>query len=284
MKSKIVLINHNTGHQAKTFIEKSDYHYLSPTEIIIVSNGEPLQSSIKNSIDAALSKKNIKFRELQVKNEGYAAAINLFTDSSQSRLVDEEFIFFSNCDLILKKAEENFDNNYNECDILGFWVYQKGRAVFGEIDEFSPLIPTRIRTHINRKVRSGQVAGVHGGFFGVSKEFLKSNREILPEKYFMYWDELDAFYRYKKNGNTIFLSKALIVEHDGQKSIGSIDARYYMLRNGLHFYVYVMNSKTMAIAWLLINTIYRVVVNREAGWYFEGIRDFLKSSLGPRRT
>lgn len=283
MLSKLVLINYNSDLEVLNLIKNSDFDKIGVIEIVVISNGKPLESTIKKNIKSCLITKEIILNEIYLENNGYAAAINHFKNFELDTFDSLDMIFFANCDLIIQNnLDFDLEVDIGNVDILGFPVYQKERPIFGEVTQLTPLVPAKFYRYLGIDIKSRFVVGVHGGFFGVSCDFLKKCNEVLTEKYFMYWDELDSFHFFSRRGCRIFLSNFVKIKHEGIKTISSSDARYYMFRNGLHFYFRESKNYLAFILWFCINTAYRIVFRKNKNWYISAIRDFALNKLGKR--
>lgn len=283
MLSKLVLINYNSDLEVLNLINESDFDKIGVVEIVVISNGRPLESTIKKKIKSHALTREIILREIFSENNGYAAAINHFKNLELENFDSFDMVFFANCDLIIKNnLEFDLEVDISNVDILGFPVYQKERPIFGEITQLTPLIPAKFYRYLDVDIKSRFVAGVHGGFFGVSCDFLKKCNEVLTEKYFMYWDELDSFHFFSMQGSRIFLSNLIKIKHEGVKTISSSDARYYMFRNGLHFYFRESRNYLAFLLWFCLNTVYRTIFRKDKNWYISAIKDFSLNKLGKR--
>jgi len=278
----LIVINFNSDNEVLNLISKSDFKTLEIDNVIIHCNGLPPAIDVMDSWVAVAAAKGIQLKVVHRENLGYGVAINEWLDSN----LDCDYIFFSNADLWIQPSKLARINV--EADIVGFGLWQNKKLLLTKISFNTPLIPVRMRNLFGLKNEFGTCDAIHGGFFGVKKNFSDQSSIRFNAKYFLYWDELWFCYEAKTTHNAnISVSDQVVINHDGEKSDSSENTRYYLLRNGLHFYFIHQRSPIKGLLYLTLNFSYALSQIRSNSssirWFSHGVRDFLNGRYGVRR-
>lgn len=281
----LYVINFNSIQQCKNLLLKSDLNALDIKTVVIYSNGIPPNSDDIEELYYIAKKINFDIIFNQKNNNGYGAAINDCIENTFIYYSNHKYAFFSNADLFFKCDKNNYP--YELSDIVGFPLYENNNYIISRINIFTPLIPFNFRKIIgSSKPDYGSSDMVHGCFFGIKINFLSKVNKLFCEDYFLYWEETRFFYELTRSGHQSFVSDAVRIDHWGAKAVKGDDARYYLLRNGLHFYKRIVKSNTLFFAWFFINSLYAIYlllkVKKFPSWYHQGALDFRKKQFGRR--
>ncbi len=124
---------------------------------------------------------------------------------------------------------------------------------------------------------------IYGGALFTNKRTFEVNG-LLPEHYFLYWEEADWCYQAKQKGIKFLFQPSALVYDKVATSIGrGYLAFYYYIRNGLYFYKKYFKAY---IPFLLFFTIMRIAVKiifgnfKGAKGAINGIKDYFRSYTG----
>ena len=277
----LVIINYNSDREVTNLIEKSNFASLNITEVIVHCNGSISDVVQRQRWEKQVTRKNVKLKVNSAENKGYGVSINYWLEND----LNVDYIFFCNADLWI---ENNPYSKYRyETDLVGFGLWQNKKLLLTKINYLTPLIPVRVRRALRLSTEFGQSKAVHGGFIGVRQDFVRKSNIRFNDIYFLYWDELwfceEASNKYKAS---IGVSDQIIINHDGEKAGKTEDTRYYMLRNGLHFYLQKKRCVVCALALLVMNFILAALLRAREGtrqaWFKDSIYDFYKKNFGKR--
>ena len=189
------------------------------TKIIIINNCKEY-----NLNDIKFSKKT---RIIRSKNYGNGAGINLGLKNCKTKLA------------MYLDIDVEFKNNF----IKKFINYSK------KVKDFSVLIPNHGNLN-SKKKRIEKYEGEASVMLFNIKKFRKT--KIFDENYFLYFEETDLFFRFKKNGLKVFFIKDLVISHQRASSIENETSAISNLRSWHYmwsmFYFYKKNfSYTYAL-------------------------------------
>jgi hypothetical protein len=285
----IFIINYNSFDEFLNLLKRSDFNSLQITKVVLYSNGSNLSESQEQVARVISEEKFLSIDFVEAKNAGYAHAINSCITFIKTNYSGYHFAFFSNADLEFVGSANKFE--YYKGEIIGFPLFQNGKFLVSMVSHKSPLLPFSIRKILNsEKIPLGWCTGVHGGFMGLKIDVAINRNMYLPEEYFLYWEEMRFCYEQSRNDTLSYVSDTVIINHDGKKSVKTDDARYYLFRNGLHFYIEVVNSKTLFFLWILLNLFYvTLILTRHRSllkvrWFYDAFKDYKKSRLGFRSS
>ena len=214
-------------------------------------------------------------------NVGFAAGNNLVL---QFLLKKDAYIWLLNPDMVVKE-----DTLY---ELVGFVAQQPFMSITGSIvksflhqDELILIGGARINynsatvSFIKKENEIPRMDFVYGGsLFAHAKHFNEIG--LLPEDYFLFWEEADWCYQAKKKGYKLLVCKTAICYDKVSTSIGKgFLADYYYTRNGLLFLAkYKKDKIATAIVFAILRFIERIITGkwRKAGGVFKGILAFLR--------
>ncbi|MEO6490972.1 MAG: hypothetical protein ABIO04_13605, partial [Ferruginibacter sp.] len=120
-----------------------------------------------------------------------------------------------------------------------------------------------------------------GSLFTHANSFMEIG--LLPEEYFLYWEEADWCYRAKNIGYSLLLCDQAICYDKVSTTIGKgFLADYYYTRNGLQFLSKFKNVKVpTALFFSLFRFIIRIVSGQptRARGVYAGMRSFLNKKM-----
>jgi len=135
-----------------------------------------------------------------------------------------------------------------------------------------------IRMVTNKKELEGMDYVSGGSLFTHANNFERLG--LLPEDYFLYWEETDWCYQAKTNGYQLALCETAVCYDKLSTSIGkSFMADYYYTRNGLHFLLKYKKEKIpLALFFTLVRLLKKVAVGQSARakGVYQGMVSFLK--------
>lgn len=234
-----VTVNYNGIEHTRELLQ-SMKRFLSGVryEVIIVDNG--------SKSDEAATLKN-EFPEFEFirseKNLGFAGGNNLGILKSEGR-----YIMLINNDTLLPDDSVmelvRFMDKNSHVGAVSPKIHFLNPPGTIQFAGYSDLTPVTLRNHIEGYSQADQgqldtpheTAFNHGAAIMVSRDAL-NKVGLMPEDYFLYYEELDWGMRFREKGYKLwYLPKALIV-HKESMSTGSDSPlkRYYLSRNRLLF-------------------------------------------------
>lgn len=256
----IIIVNYNTKKLIKNCLSsiiKNDKRLdfsgklidpkeeeLVPTEIIVIDNG-----SSDGSVKYVKSQKS-KIKKLEIisnnNNLGFAKANN-----QGIKVAKGEYLLLLNSDTIVPEAAISqtlfWLASHPEAAVVGCKLLNQDKSDQGSYGSFPDLWTvflmlflekffgsSRVRTSGNR-IR--QVDWLVGAFLMVRK-YAFDQAGLLDEKIFMYMEEVEWFYRLKKNGlKSFFYPNAKIIHLGGGSSVsGRTDPVLNIYRGLIYFY------------------------------------------------
>ncbi len=214
-------------------------------------------------------------------NKGFAAGNNLVL----KHLKDEEgFVWLLNPDMVVEedslselvKFAESNERRSIVGSIVKFYSDKKKVHLYGgaRINFNSATVNL-----VTEKKEASKIDFICGGsVFVYAKHFKELG--LLPEEYFLYWEETDWCYRAKQKGFEMLVCPTAVCYDKISTTIGkSFLADYYYTRNGL---VFVSKFREKKIPIVLLSAVLRMMKrifsgqwNRSRGVY-EGILTFLR--------
>ena len=275
----LIIVNYNSNDQVTELLKASKFDFLNISKVFVHCNGDKADNSYLITWYEIAISKNLSLSVVNEKNLGYGEAINHWLNLN----LQYKYLFFSNADLWIDE-NQNFKVPLN-ADIVGFGLWQNNKLLLSKISFLTPLLPVRFRNLLNIRNKFGNSKAIHGGFFGVKTSFIKKTNIRFNNYYFLYWDELWFCYEaYNKFAASIIVSDMAIINHDGIKSGHLNETRYYLLRNGLDFYINKKSCVLCSVILILINFIYAVTQfifrKEKPKWFFDSIYDYKKRNFG----
>ena len=207
-------------------------------EIIVVDNG-----SLNNEYDRL----NLKYTDIKVvrsdKNLGFAGGNNLGI-----KFAVGDFIFFINNDTLIKKDNiSDFLKIFEVSDSIGAispkikFAYEPMNLQFAGFTVLSSITLRNSQIGNNlpdNKIydKKMEIPYVHGAAFVIKREVL-AKVGLMPDMYFLYYEELDWSERIKDGGYTLWYNPILTIYHKESQSTGynSPLQAYYLTRNRMVF-------------------------------------------------
>jgi len=214
-------------------------------------------------------------------NAGFAAGNNLVL---QFLLKNDAYIWLLNPDIVVKE-----DTLY---ELVKFAIHQPSISITGSVvksflhqDEIFLFGGAKINFNsatvslIKNEDEIPQMDFVYGAsLFAHTKHFKEIG--LLPEDYFLFWEEADWCYQAKKKGYKLLVCKTAICYDKFSTSIGKgFLADFYYTRNGLLFLAKYKKEKiATAIVFAILRFIKRIITGKwsKARGVFEGILAFLR--------
>jgi GT2 family glycosyltransferase len=217
------------------------------------------------------------------KNKGFAGGMNPVL---QRLLKEDAYVWLLNPDMVVEETTlpvlAAFAVNNHPESIIGsvikyysdpgkIYLYAGGRINFN-----SGTIKM-----LKSKSELSQMDYVSGGsLFTHANNF--NNLGLLPEDYFLYWEETDWCYRAKMTGYKLSLCETAVCYDKVSASIGkSFLADYYYTRNGLIFLSkYKKNKVRVALFFTLLRFLKKIASGQpaRAKGVYEGMLSFLNNN------
>lgn len=207
-------------------------------EVIVVDNGS------KNNEAASIANLYPKVKVIEAReNLGFAGGNNLGIQKAKGRLL---FMVNNDAELYVRDIYKLADRLESE-DYIGM-VCPKIKFYYGErriqFAGFTPLSPV---TYRNKGIGYGEIDNgqhdnpgktpyAHGAAMMVKKEAI-DKAGMMPECYFLYYEELDWSMMMRRAGYEIWYEPAATVLHKESQTTGaeSMLKTYYLTRNRLLF-------------------------------------------------
>ena len=216
------------------------------------------------------------------KNKGFAGGMNGVLEYLEQ---EDAFIWLLNPDMTV---EEN-----TLPQLVAFAARQPRRSIIGSVIKYYSD-PNKVHLYAGGKINfnSGtiglitkksavpQMDYVSGGsLFTHASTFIELG--LLPEEYFLYWEETDHCYRAKQQGYALCLCETAVCYDKVSSSIGkSFLADYYYTRNGLLFLSKYKKGKVwIAVFFSSLRFLKRIFTGQlaRAKGVYEGMLSFLKN-------
>ncbi len=237
-KVSIISVNYDEPEMTCQLLESIDNLKLSDIEIIIVDNASPTKSPeiIKTKfphVNLIVSKENL----------GFAGGNNLAIKQAKG-----QYLFFVNNDAVLSENTiENLLVTFKNHKNIG--VVSPKHYHFGE----EKIINYAGATNINYVTGRNRIIGYneidkgqfdlpsetfycHGAAMMVPKNII-SDIGMIPENYFLYYEEIEWCEIIRKKGYKVFYQPNSLIHHKISGTIGqdSLLKVYYMTRNRIIF-------------------------------------------------
>jgi GT2 family glycosyltransferase len=216
-------------------------------------------------------------------NKGFAGGINPVLECL---LKEDAYIWLLNPDMVVEETTLPL--------LAAFAVNNPPESIIGSVIKYYAE-PGKIQLYAGGKINfnSGTISMTKrkselpqmdyisgGSLFTHAKNFFTMG--LLPEDYFLYWEETDWCYRAKMNGYRLQLCEAAVCYDKVSTSIGkSFLADYYYTRNGLLFLSkYRKNKIRVALFFTLIRFMKKIISGQpaRAKGVYEGVLSFLNDN------
>jgi GT2 family glycosyltransferase len=216
------------------------------------------------------------------KNKGFAGGVNPVL---KCLLQEEAYVWLLNPDMVVEETTlpglAAFAGNHPAESIIGSVIkyYSNPASIHlyagGRINFNSGTI-----TMMKSKSGIAQIDYVSGGsLFTHARNFYSLG--LLPEDYFLYWEETEWCYRAKMNGYGLLLCETAVCYDKVSATIGKgFLADYYYTRNGLIFLSKYRKKKVrVALFFALLRFLKKMVSGQpsRAKGVYKGMLSFLKS-------
>jgi GT2 family glycosyltransferase len=217
------------------------------------------------------------------KNKGFAGGINPVLTKL---LKEDAYIWLLNPDMVVE-----------ETTLMGleaFAVKNPPESIIGSVIKYYSN-PGKIHLYAGGKINfnSGTIKMMKkkeelskmdyvsgGSLFTHAKNFCTIG--LLPEDYFLYWEETDWCYRAKMNGYNLCLCETAVCYDKVSASIGkSFLADYYYTRNGLQFLLKYKKEKIrLALLFTMLRFLKKIVTGQpaRAKGVYQGMLSFLNNT------
>lgn len=234
----IITVNYNGYDDTVQLIESLRAFLETPHEIIVVDNGSVTD-------EAALIKDCHPFVKTVRSDEnlGFAGGNNL-----GCRHATGEYLLFLNNDTIVKDNSLHYlmETLRRNPDVAGvspkiLFYDDPGHIQFAGYTEFSP-VTIRNRTIGYNEPDNGNyeaiapTAYLHGAAMMIRREVIEEVG-MMPECYFLYYEEMDWCSRMKRHGYRLLFDPRAVVYHKESSSTGKESPlkAYYLIRNRMLF-------------------------------------------------
>jgi len=234
----IITVNYNQAHVTCEMLRSVNTLTYPHVEVIVVDNGstENPVSKIKSVVPSAkviVSEKNL----------GFAGGNNLGIKESKG-----EYLFFVNNDTelttdIIEKLLEPFEVN-PRLGIVSPKIYYYEKKDLIQYAGYTPLNPCTARNQTigQFEVDKGQynqphsTPYAHGAAMMVSRAAIEK-AGMMPECFFLYYEEMDWCEQIRKAGFEIFYEPKAKIYHKESVSVGKLSPMktYYLTRNRILF-------------------------------------------------
>ncbi|UKK52923.1 glycosyltransferase family 2 protein [Prevotella sp. E2-28] len=298
----IITVNYNGLHDTCALIETIPFNEFS-LEMIVVDNAS------KEDEAAIISKRYPQVKAIRSeKNLGFAGGNNLGIKAAQGKylfFINNDTVFNYNEPLSTANAFQSIIDRLESSKEIGM-VCPKIRFAWDDnpiqFAGFTPLSRLTIRNHsigFGEKDRGQHNTAhptpyAHGAAMLVKREALEKVG-MMPECYFLYYEELDWSMMFTRAGFTIFYEPACTIYHKESQSTGSCSPlkTYYLTRNRL-----LLSKRNIPMPQRLLTYSYLIglVALRDICKYtiqqkrdlakavIRGVNDFLHNIQGPLPT
>lgn len=233
----VITVNYNSTQVTLELLQSLRSSTYTSTEIIVVDNG---------STENPKTKINNDFPEVQVirsdKNLGFAGGNNLGIYAAQG-----DFLFFINNDTevtpdLISNLVSILENNSSIGAISPKIKYFNTNII--QYAGYTPmsLITARNEAIGNKQEDNDQFAGLHstpyahGAAMMVRKSII-DKVGLMPEEFFLYYEELDWCEQMKRAGFSIMVDLSSVIYHKESMSVGKASPLklFYQTRNRVLF-------------------------------------------------
>jgi GT2 family glycosyltransferase len=234
----IITVNYNQAHVTRELLDSLQEISYKNFEVIIVDN-----ASKENPAEViGDSYPNVKFI-LSDKNLGFAGGNNLGIREAKG-----EYLFFVNNDTeftidLIEQSLAPFSKNSNigmVCPKVRDYTQPKLLQYAG----YTPINPYTARNATiglfmednGQFDTPGPTAFPHGAAMMVKREVIE-NVGMMPEEFFLYYEEFDWCEQIKRAGYQLYFEPKAVIYHKESISVGkrSTLKTYYMTRNRIYF-------------------------------------------------
>lgn len=288
----IITINYNGLEDTCELIETLPLEDES-LEVIVVDNAS------KNDEASILDQRFPKIKVIRsTQNLGFAGGNNLGIKAAQGK-----YLFFINNDTLLRHHTSNIRHLINRLESspkIGM-VCPKIRFAWGDNPiQFAGYTPLSRITMRNHAIGCGEEDNgqydtahptpyAHGAAMMVKREVIEK-AGMIPECYFLYYEELDWSMMIRRAGYDIWYEPACTIFHKESQTTGQNSPlrTYYLTRNRLLFVKrnYSNTTRYLSYAYLIVIVAVRDILKHTiqrrhdlAKATFKGLRHFIKTTI-----
>jgi GT2 family glycosyltransferase len=251
----------------------------SSQQLFLKTVNNYVRFSLVNNISMLKTNENYIFN---VKNHGFGAANNIVINYVRDNqyydviwLLNNDLELDVNCLSALDMYLKN--DNYH---ILGSTIVEENITVSGT-DNMSSFKGYGYPSSEKLKQNIFEVDAVVGTSMFLKRKFLKDLS--FDENFFMYVEENDLCYRFRKIGIKSYIVRDSKVYHHSGKTFGDNQSLrwYYKVRNLLYFKSKNNSKNILLIPYLLLSTVKMYKFNKSyLKAYFYGVYDYLNNIFG----
>lgn len=251
----IISVNYNHSHVTDAMLDSIALHNMyAPIEIIVVDNG-----SKENPVPAWQQKyPHVTFIRSE-ENLGFAGGNNLGT-----RYAKGDFLFFVNNDTEFTPGlvETLVDTlkKHPECGIVSPKIRYYDKPDMLQYAGFTPMNYYTARNSCIGQFETdkgqydnltGETGYIHGAAMMMPRAAM-DKAGLMPENYFLYYEEMDWCEKIKRAGYTIRINMQALIYHKESISVGAKSAmkEFFMNRNRLLFIRRNCGLMTRSIFWV----------------------------------
>lgn len=276
----IITVNYNGLNDTCALLDCiTSNDYSSSLEVIVVDNASA------NDEASIIEEKYPKVKVIRNnENLGFAGGNNLGIKASNGK-----YLFLVNNDTVINVQELDYlIERLESSDKIGM-ACPKIKYYFGEQKiQFAGYTPLSYITFRNKAIGNGETDNgqydkphitpyAHGAAMMLKREII-SNVGLLPECFFLYYEELDWSVQITRKGYEIWYEPACSIYHKESQSTGQDSPlrTYYMTRNRLLF---VKRNVKSTIKYLSYSYLIMVVMTRDILKYLaKGRYDLIKAT------
>lgn len=235
----LITVNFNEMDLTVELIKSIGDYDPSSLEIIVVDNGSKIDETHKLNV----FRPEIKIIKSD-QNLGFAGGNNLGIKQSKG-----DYLFFINNDTIFKEKTETIfrlrdvlQNNPNAGVVspLIYYYEQPETLQYAGYTAHNPITGRNKTTHFRQKLsvsnKTVLTAFPHGAAMMLKKRII-DEVGLMPENYFLYFEELDWAFQIKNKGHQILVDHKSRIFHKESMATGKISGlkTYFLTRNRILF-------------------------------------------------
>lgn len=253
-KVSIISVNYNHSHVTDAMLDSVYTHNTyAPIEIIVVDNG-----SKDNPVPAWKAKyPNVTFIRCEA-NLGFAGGNNLGIQHATG-----DYLFFINNDTeitpgLIETLVDTLEQ-HPECGIISPKIRYYDKPDMLQYAGFTPMDYYTCRNKCIGQFETdngqydnltGETGYIHGAAMMLPRAAIEK-AGLMPENYFLYYEEMDWCEQVKRAGYTVRINMQALIYHKESISVGAKSAlkEYFMNRNRILFIRRNCGLPTRAIFW-----------------------------------
>ena len=252
----IILVNYNSFLFTKKCIDSIYKSNFKKYKVIVIDNNSTDNSVIKINEYIESSNKDLKFISNDV-NDGYAAGINIGIKHSISNK-DCKYLFILNNDtLITTNCLNDLVDNYKKNTIVAPSIFDYDDH--SKIQSFGGIVNKYILTTKHLKtINISKIDYIPGTAMFFHKNIINT-LGLLPEEYFMYYEDVDWSTHAKINKISLTVNDKAIVYHKQKESISFAVKARTIFNRILYCNKYFRYKLPLVIILSLINIFFNLI-------------------------